>query len=795
MKKKYNYLFVFLLLMFSFSIDANALKFITKGKGYENKYVYHDNNLNFYNKNVTGNYFPSTYKQYTKDDKNYYFAYCADPAINFGEGEHTLDTKYGESKKCKYLVNGTTKYGDCSEMVGYVIQKSYEKAVYEQKNNPNSKCASDIDLCKYGYAQGAVWAYLAAYVDADAHFKVNNISDAPDFVNAPKNNPEIKKIIEDAGAKYNEDINNGLVNEQEQVDNNLYTISGDGATNNKFYYVPNSNQCGSIGGTYETKPIVITNNKDKTINLTITPQNTGYEVVYEDAKGNKITTTKDKYTIELGPREAVQIHLQTAKFIGAENAVRATANINIYGELAEKETKTSTYTVYNSERWTRAGSQSMLILTTDSRNSKTNIKYTKTTNLSYIQERLEFKKPSESNTDSGQGRCANITTNINEIITDLKASNCKTVDLGNGSYVKVIITENVKFTYGYLYPSKYTDKTKVPKVFSGGGFNLNTDTSLGVVTKYQVAIKWQYADYNLATGNPYFYNNEDNSKSNPNDYPAIKEKINQVLFEGIEEKYQGLTLEIDTYDSNKINEDGTGIDYEYEFNIYENAKEKSTISGFNSNNELNLNISKIELNMYKMTDKKNGDISYCNDKKTVCENDGYLHRAYFVPMHYSGDGDTFKFNIKEKDVSLVNEIELMYEGTCNIKTENRFNGPSNDEENKGKGLRYRSITVSDPFPKANSSTGEGIPANWKDWYMQEVNKNRIKNTFERGIIYHLDITTTEQQKIDEFNKNSYYTDWDNMEKNGSSKFVRELFGPGKTESYCELGIFKEECDK
>ena len=102
-------------------------------------------------------------------------------------------------------------------------------------------------------------------------------------------------------------------------------------------------------------------------------------------------------------------------------------------------------------------------------------------------------------------------------------------------------------------------------------------------------------------------------------------------------------------------------------------------------------------------------------------------------------------------------------------------------------IRYRTISVSNPFPKGE----ETIPSNWSDWWSNRSFQNRIKNTY-KTLDYKLELTRENTKIVADINEKYLYTDWNLMNDNGSSNLVNDPnigfeFKSNISASYCPLG--------
>lgn len=782
MNKKIKYLLMFFTCFCIFSTDVNAIEFYWEDR------IYYNKELGFSDKYKKGSYnHSSLFKKYknlqgaeklgAEPSGN---AYCADRKKDYkSDSNYKRDYTYDDAK-CNYEVYNTSKNqweikngGDCSSIIGYIIKNAQDSTTNAFK--------------KYGYAQSSIWTFLGKFSTEKSWKEANNKNVETAFAK----NDAIRTILRNAFIQYEDDKNAGkttTITKQE----NLFNIN---SYDKLFYFIPNYSKCGAEGGVYKTKTMTISNpSTTDSITVKIEPQDSGFDVVVTDSTGNEKCNDSTGCEIEVRANNSINFYLKT-------NVSENIGNVNLLIR-AEKQgnTKTETFKIYDSIKYQRKNTKQNTNLQGLIIQTQRNVKGTEINKLydditlDFNQETMTFKVEKDNNAKTeGKSVCANIAENYEETHAELYATECNTITLNDNSKVRVILGETVSFDYGYLYPSNYDSTTnKLPIVYSGGSFKFNTDDSLGLTSKYKVRIGWEFADYK--NGIPYYYN-ENTSDTNATTKIA---EINAKLESIIKSKLENLELNIDTLDSNYLDDNGNGkkATYEYKINIYEDSQKITFNNGTtnelkfkevikNQKYNLSIDVIGIELKKYKMKENENGIVEYLNS------NNEEYKRAYFVPMYYQED--TFKFNITSTDLSLIENFELNYNAECNIGVKNQFNQGS---------LRYRNISVSDPFPKANTNTGEGMPLNWKNWYVNNTkNQQRIANSYKNQFIYHINLTNEIIEKIDEINSESSYTDWKNINtSNGTSKVIigenYNLFDKrASNNSYCKIGEFKDECDK
>lgn len=203
-----------------------------------------------------------------------------------------------------------------------------------------------------------------------------------------------------------------------------------------------------------------------------------------------------------------------------------------------------------------------------------------------------------------------------------------------------------------------------------------------------------------------------------------------------------------------------------------------------------------------------GDVlyTYQNIDGSNLDNFIFVGNKYFIGYKYSSD--KFKFELADGDGNnnIVNPslagFNWELNGTCSVDVENGL------FDNYGKPLyKYRSISLSTPFPKVDAITGVGYPINWSEW-MTGSNKDdniaRLNNIRDVGVAHRYSITigkldgidnTTSVMDINEYSNDEFYGDMTNFQDTKYSRFVRDYFNDmASDKTYCGLGFFSSSCD-
>lgn len=159
------------------------------------------------------------------------------------------------------------------------------------------------------------------------------------------------------------------------------------------------------------------------------------------------------------------------------------------------------------------------------------------------------------------------------------------------------------------------------------------------------------------------------------------------------------------------------------------------------------------------------------------------------------------FNLKKNiNPSFIDGMDWTLRGTCGVDVEDGYyTSASNDPGDLSLLYKYRSISLKSPFPKAGTDFSK-IAINWRDWYKENNNVNRLSNTYSRDVLYKITVSkidNNDKVSISDINKyTSHYGQLADFEKTGESKFVIDNFETrANVRSYCGLGFFSTDCDE
>lgn len=706
-------------------------------------------------------------------DYEYYGDKFTSPG-NFYKSKFTYSKNdaYGTNKNCKYKdADGEFKKGDCSRIIAYIINGA--NTYFENtKGYTGDK--------KYYWTQATVWSYLNEFAPSSIG---SGNSRAKDFY-------EDYKTIRTAIAKGWELYRaNGTGNSTSSNGTNIQVSDEDPSnTSTKFYYLATGNTCGEKNnGIYRTKTIKITNKQVGSINVELTTDMTDVEIC---KKISGETTCQKSWDYTLGKGNNSYVYLKSTKDLSTE--------VTLTIKTTYEASKTSVYDseLYKLTKNMSPKPQGMIILKNESSTSE--VRQTKTINF----QRQPLKRNSCKSADKENATkysednpldkvCANNATvgNEDEYTAEFSGCNCLNIDLGGGSSVNVLLYQNTKFRYGNLIPGT---------LYAGGGFSFadqdDSGKTNGITTEYISKVSWQFADYMGDT--PYYYNANDVHNNNANN---VKDKIEEAIRTKIGE--EDLNLEFTTKDSNDASATG---DVPYKIIM---AKDITETVDSNNNKMYTIKLKNSET-ASTMLQMENAYFSL--DAKVVYESSTEYNTTdypidggnkYYVPMEYDGE---FPFDINKVNLSSVSDgFNFYLEAECDIDVQDTY---TEGED----GLRYRTISVKKPFPKAKDKSE--IPDNWAEWYCGSnsscggnndpgnENSNRLKQTFNgypSNYIYKITLNRSKISSIKSNNK--IYTSWDGIDKTGSSEFVTSNFDTKAicgtdSGSCCEIGKFKDSCD-
>lgn len=377
-------------------------------------------------------------------------------------------------------------------------------------------------------------------------------------------------------------------------------------------------------------------------------------------------------------------------------------------------------------------------------------------------------------------------------------------------YVNYLIDTSVSFNGGTLKNN--------PLTYAGGGFKFQDIT-------LQAKSKWYYSGYAAEgvpavsykiEGIPYNinYNNVFSDRDGTNQkFKNAKElwvKIDEEVDKFIRNNSNKFMLKFDTVDSNDPNNLNNVVKVDQTFS-YSKSLPTETDSDTYYTVAYNYKVKQAcgRDEKFEYVDKECSDgyklvNSFANEDGAYITGDD---RYYFIPFGY-----------KKEDAKVNVTLGVsgkQYTTTCTVKVNSSGNPcpDSGDSEPKSveEQVSYRSIDVSNPFPRANEQY-YSIPINWRNWYCNGVgtsnkcveNKNNINrlNRSYANIYYSGDYDSDKLTSIakDTLNSsNNYYSSWENIDvETGKSKalddnFIKQQFS-NSAPSYCPLGSFDKKCD-
>ena len=385
-------------------------------------------------------------------------------------------------------------------------------------------------------------------------------------------------------------------------------------------------------------------------------------------------------------------------------------------------------------------------------------------------------------------------------------------ELINGNYyipidveASVLFNQDAKFAYGRLPTSD---------ISAGKGFSFLENQN----PKYLNNIKWKISKFWLGDNSPFYsykYNGNDVSdydfdfstvyyKDTNNNF--VSGDKNGISFKAIENKVKELILKnADKFnaikymscDSNKSEKCDDLVEVGGFWKLVESSYKSNSYGGDIINNyEYSLFDSFVEV-----TGDKAGEVLYentVNQSQIDKVNAIRTGKKYYINFKWNYNTD-WPFNLNESNPSLVEGMNWNLKGRCSVPVKASYyyydeNNPNYKKKKFDLNIKYRSISLSNPFPKAGSNFDK-IAVNWRDWYKNIGNQNRIKNTISPNKpLYSIIISKYNvDNAVSISNINSittHYGSIEGIEKNGMSNFVDNNFNTkSNTESYCPLGKF------
>lgn len=755
--RKISYCSFFLVLFFGLITFADAEKFIidtsvdcksaSECEPIPNSFDSNGNEVlnDTYPKYVNGGNNTKGARAYCTDHDYYFYGVALGGSTVNANVEYIKDKTFNDATNCTYKVNNTTyKNGDCSEIVGYIINESSK---YYTSENGYSSTGT------WYWTQVTIWAYFAKFAPSNlglSNTKANTWYDSYS---------KIRTVINKAWSAYATATNNGF--SDSVSDDVKFTVT---ASDLNFYYKPSTSSCNS--GVYRTKEITLTNNESRAINITLSTNSDVY-ICRSDANFCSM-----KMETRISANSNLSFYLKSSVDSTENITLKATAS---YEADAKKSSE------YDSVRWipTKIGANQLpaqgMITYLDSVGTSgvVQLNHESSINTHFSKVGLQRKTCANLGTLSSKNSSSNPTSKVcadtdgsveSHYTAEFEGCTCFGLDLGEDRYVNIIVTETAAFRFGKLTPSDV--------LYSGGGFAF---ADSGITTAYGVKVAWAYAD--TKNGVPYYYNGK-----NLSDFNAINvaDLINQKLLE--QKLKSSVNIEFSTRDSNDYKNTET-VKVPLKLDM-ENLTFSAGTGDFDGYYEFNSGA----IEMADAYFSNDGKVKYGESNQTYSIFGG---NKYYVPINYN-DG-VFPFNINVSDLSIVDGIEFWYKADCGKKVEDKY-----------KSLYYRSIDVGNPFPKADNVSSK-VPENWRLWYCgsgstcsNASNQARIKNTYQDYPNKPIYKTILDSKKVNQISAiNDYYTSWSNINLDGTSEFVTNsnLFEFDNSNSYCKIGEFSSDCDK
>lgn len=288
--------------------------------------------------------------------------------------------------------------------------------------------------------------------------------------------------------------------------------------------------------------------------------------------------------------------------------------------------------------------------------------------------------------------------------------------------------------------------------------------------------------------------------------------INDKVLEDIKNNKSVLNINYKTVDSNSSEGNLISIDKKIDSDF------SGVTTTIDSDGDTLYNLTKID--KIKKSCIKGENFEYVDDACSIGytatdeyagENFSYIkegERYYFIPFGYKQKNVDVNIGININGASLSTTCSISVDPTGKPCSPNEEDSEPRSVEEQ---VSYRSIDVSNPFPRASRQYYR-IPINWRNWYCTGVgtsngcvenknNINRLKGSYA-NIYYSGDYDSDKLTSIakDTLNSsNNYYSSWENIDvETGKSKalddnFIKQQFS-NSAPSYCPLGSFDKKCD-
>lgn len=735
-------------------------------------------------------------------------AYCAQEMASFdGSTYHSLDNYFSSANNCQYKENGNgaLNEGDCSKIIASIINEGQ----------------------KFGYywTQAALWGYLGFYTG------YGNYTRPSAYYNS-----KVQQIISQAFKNYSNSVDNAPIVEKS---NNLLTIQKFNYAKH-MYYVPSD-----VGKGYYRSGNFFVGSKQSENSIKVIPT-----ILITKKNGEQMTTLVNDDSVKIMELNSKPLELD--REYGSFNIARSGSGKIIYLKVSEDVIETGDNIIqisfdttmkttekvirrdYDSVRYSSDGQAVFQLVDRGSSTKEVDKIYQEFTTVTFVPHKATHKLCNDYRKDDLENGIVSGPTSeenpvvkgcVNNYIKVGKNNNLPTkdkyeanfshcsyrlIDLGKNKKVKIRIYENTSFRYGVLNPISS---------YPGGGFRF-AKKGESITTDYASSLTWRYVDF--MDGRPYYYNGSTKPKEEDPDLlgnvsnldinevdEAIHAQVNEEVKKLMKKQ---LNLEFVTWDSNDATKKKNVV-ISNNLTVTETTK---VINGL----EYTTFVSKTDdsgISMNPSWFNVDGSVSYNETDGFPISGGNY----YYIPTNYRES--KFPFNIKKINLSILDfeksRYSFLYEAKCEIEVDDGDPDPTcvencdpdnppetpeepDDPEDFEKAIVYRPIDLDNPFPRANSTTGEGIKENWRTWYSgSDDNKTRLKRTFTNypnAPLYSVTMDDSKINKIVQYRNLAVYTNWNSINEGGNNSFIDsngfEFKYPGSN-SYCPIGKFGSYCDE
>lgn len=771
-----------------------------------------------------------TYRKIICINGSPHLAYCADKGKNAPKAKNAMKVNKAFSKsnvcvakdkagKDLNSINGVSSSNlDCSTMVGYIIEYA----------NKKGKGWSDSKL--YGRTQRAIQSFL--YDSGEGNWRSENKRFNYKYIYGDEGIiPLAFKAYAKNISKLNSDNyeNDSVLTVSFSVDGNDTKMYYDNKSDYKSYKVTANVSCtGKCTGTYDSITLSTARQDTEICNNSWSNCSTDSTLTFNNKKNNNRSVSFYVKTKSKNPTAITGSVAYTSLQVSVTSTIPD--SVMYVRKIKPSKVQKLVVPVSANEKKTYGGDvvdfSGSITLTPEVVKSTTCDKiFSGYSKLSSGSNNVKDKVCASNTTSSDSSNKSvaeykNCTDSTSSISFYTNASGtCKLSTVS----VSVSLANYGKFRYGNVVGDSGSKKI----LRRGGGFylqNVSGNSFISSDTYFVSKVSW---DYNTLYRNNllYFYidpmtgihhnslafdnSNCSGSGVSIDQYVAnkMKTEINKKFkFDNQAQSDYVNKLSSDTFVT--VKEDGSSFKVPVRVSVNSGASSEM-VSEFNSKSTKTFYYSFLTPYAYY----KNSDfsINYAVDTKKYSSSDyTYAGERFYTYNKYVED--KFPINISAvNSLSLIKGMNWSLDADCDMEFYPPSECPPDEncddlyectDDGSGKvkcylNYRYRSISVSDPFPKATVIAE--LPNNWKEWWSNNSNRKRIMNTFDNGLFYKVYLDSNVINKINTDYKTSY-TSWDNINNNGESKFVSKYSSSSsdvkKTQSFCPLGRWDADtCDK